>query len=266
MRHKSTFVSAALIAALIAAAPASAQTAIGDLNASREITIEGRVTDVFGNKFVLEDDSGRVLVETGPAWWRSTEVSVDENLTVIGEPGASRTFDAFKIRHGDGREIVIREPNMPPPWAGQESREGRAVDDDTDRRLQRRADTDDQRQIDAALSRGIDLKKITEDAGYVFGYDVDRKKNHYEVEAYSADGVEVELHIDFTGNIRRIAMDDPTYDQAGLRQIVENAGYQWRGDVDRKKKHYEVEAVNRYGERVELHVDYSGEIYKEKWD
>jgi hypothetical protein len=265
MRHKNRFFSAALIAALVAAAPAAAQTAIGDLNASREITIEGRVTDVFGNKFVLEDDSGRVLVETGPAWWRTTEVSVDENLIVIGEPGASRTFDAFTIRHGDGRETVIREPNVPPPWAGQQSPEDRA-DDDNDRRLQRRADADDQLQIDTALTSGIDLKKITEDAGYVFGYDVDREDNHYEVEAFGPNGVEVELHIDFTGNIRRVEMDDPTYDEAGLRRIVETAGYEWRGDIDRKKKHYEVEAVNTRGERVELHVDYSGEIYKEKWD
>ncbi len=254
------FASAALIAALATATPATAQTAIGDLEASRSITIEGRVTDVFGNKFVLEDASGRILVETGPSWWRTTEVSVDENVTVIGEPGASRTFDAFRIRHGDGREIVIREPDMPPPWAGQASPDG------SERRLQRRADADDQREIDTALSTGIDLKKITEDAGYVFGYDVDRKKDHYEVEAFGPNGAEVELHIDFTGNIRRIAMDDPTYDDAGLRQIVENAGYEWRGDIDRKKKHYEVEAVNAYGERVELHVDYSGEIYKEKWD
>ncbi|MBL0935560.1 MAG: hypothetical protein IBJ07_12520 [Rhizobiaceae bacterium] len=257
MRH----LTGAAVAALVAVAgPAAAQTAIGDLNAATGITIEGRVTDVFGNKFVLEDDTGRVLVETGPSWWRTTEVAVGERLTVMGEPDPSRTFDAFSIIHEDGREIKVRDPGMPPPWAGQSSLDG------SESRLQRRADADDQREIDTALTTGIDLKKITEDAGYVFGYDVDRKDDHYEVEAFGPDGAEVELHIDFTGSIRRIAMDDPTYDEAGLRQIVESAGYEWRGDIDRKKKHYEVEAVNARGERVELHVDYSGEIYKEKWD
>jgi len=252
-------------AALIGATgQVSAQTAIGELDASSAITIEGRVTDVFGNKFVLEDESGRVLIETGPSWWRTTEVAVGEQLTIIGRPDASRTFDAFTIRHADGREIVIRTPDMPPPWQERAAPDGR-LDDET-RQLQRRADADDQREIDAASSAGIDLKQITEDAGYVFGYDVDRKNDHYEVEAYGSDGAEVELQIDFTGNVLRVEMDDPTYDEAGLRQIVEQAGYQWRGDIDRKKKHYEVEAVNARGERVELHVDYSGEIYKEKWD
>lgn len=260
MRH----LTGAAVAALVAAAgPASAQTAIGELNAATGITIEGRVTDVFGNKFVLEDDTGRVLVETGPSWWRTTEVAVGERVTVMGEPDQSRTFDAFSIIHEDGREITIRKPGAPAPWAGQT--EPRAQSDG-DSRLRRRADADDQREIDAAGQAGIDLKKIAQDAGYVFGYDVDRKNDHYEVEAYDSNGVEVELHIDFTGRITRVEMDDPTYDEAGLRQIVESAGYAWRGDIDRKKKHYEVEAVNGHGERVELHVDYSGEIYKEKWD
>jgi hypothetical protein len=261
MRHLTGAAFAALVAV---ASPASAQTAIGELNAATGITIEGRVTDVFGNKFVLEDDTGRVLVETGPSWWRTTEVAVGERVTVMGEPDQSRTFDAFSIIHEDGREIKIRDPNMPAPWAG---RAGPGSEpDDAGLRPQRRADADDQREIDAATAAGIDLKKITEEAGFVFGYDVDREDDHYEVEAFAADGAEVELHIDFTGAIRRVEMDDPTYDEAGLRQIVESAGYAWRGDIDRKKKHYEVEAVNGHGERVELHVDYSGEIYKEKWD
>lgn len=263
----------ALVAAcLLAGGPAMAQTPIGELGPASTITIEGRVTDVFGNKFVLEDASGRVLVETGPSWWRTTEVSVGDELTIIGLPVQNRTFDAFTIRHDDGREVTIREPNMPPPWANQRAPGERADDApregarETMPNLQRRADSDDQREIDAAQRTGVDLKRITEEAGYIFGYDVDRKSDHFEVEAFSADGAEVELHIDFTGNIRRIAMDDPSYDEAGLRALVEEAGYQWRGDIDRKKKHYEVEAVNTHGERVELHVDFTGEIYKEKWD
>lgn len=97
--------------------PALAQAPIASLNQADDIVIEGRVTDIFGNKFVLADDSGRILVETGPHWFTRIDVRPGERLRVIGRAEGAG-FDAFRIVREDGREIHIRPSSGPPPWAG----------------------------------------------------------------------------------------------------------------------------------------------------
>ena len=49
-------------------------------------------------------------------------------------------------------------------------------------------------------------------------------------------------------------------------EILRKAGYRDLDDVDRKRDHYEVEARNRFGEKVEVHIDFAGNIYREKRD
>ncbi|HXF53113.1 MAG TPA: hypothetical protein VNK52_03215 [Hyphomicrobiaceae bacterium] len=87
----------------------------------RTALIEGRVTDVFGNSFVVEHDGERVLVETGPEWHRRVEVGVGERIKAVGRRDDD-VFEAFRILHEDGREVTIRTPDGPPPWAGGPSR------------------------------------------------------------------------------------------------------------------------------------------------
>jgi len=79
--------------------------------------IEGRVTDVFGNRFVVEHGGERVLVETGPEWHRRIEVRIGERIKATGHRDDGG-FEAFRILHEDGREVTIRAPDGPPPWAG----------------------------------------------------------------------------------------------------------------------------------------------------
>ena len=40
--------------------------AIGDMREDTPVAVKGEVTDIFGNKFVIQDSSGRALVDTGP--------------------------------------------------------------------------------------------------------------------------------------------------------------------------------------------------------
>lgn len=118
MRIRYSAIFAALLAASAAAVtvPVFAQTPISDLDRSRGVTIEGRITDVFGNKFVQEDDSGRILVETGAEWYTRIDVRPGARLKVAGRPDGGG-FNAFRITREDGREIVMRSPEGPPPWA-----------------------------------------------------------------------------------------------------------------------------------------------------
>jgi hypothetical protein len=103
--------------AALAAPPVAAQTAIGDLGARPMVEIEGSVTEVFGNKFVLRDATGSVLVTNGPSWHHQLDVAPGETLRVAGELDEDE-FDAFRIYRSDGEVIEIRPVDGPPPWAG----------------------------------------------------------------------------------------------------------------------------------------------------
>lgn len=76
------------------------------------VAVKGQVDEVFGNKFIIQDDSGRALVETGRAGERATLVAKSETVTVQGR------FDhgfiqAQAISHSDGRNDLLG-PGGPP--------------------------------------------------------------------------------------------------------------------------------------------------------
>jgi hypothetical protein len=114
--HMRTIMLGAALTALIAGT-AAAQTPIGDLSPRGGVTIRGEITDVFGNKFVVQDGSGRTLVESGPAWRQRLPLEAGETVTVTGRPGASG-FDAFTIVRENGERIEIRGADAPPPRMG----------------------------------------------------------------------------------------------------------------------------------------------------
>ena len=176
------------------AAPATTQTPIGAI-APGGIAIEGQVTDVFGNRFVLQDATGRVLVEAGPDWYHRLDIRQGERLRVIGRPDGG-SFDAFTIRREDGREITIRRAEGSPPWAGRPGREAR------DRRDRERREERQRGGIDEAEAR-----RVAEAAGYRIRGDVERKRRHWEIEAFNPRNERVEIHIDMAGRITREEWD-----------------------------------------------------------
>ncbi|TVP62013.1 MAG: DNA-binding protein [Nodularia sp. (in: Bacteria)] len=98
-------------------------TPIGDLQSPRAITIAGRVESIIGNKFILNDGTGEIIVDAGPSWWHNINLSQGEQVTVTGELGKKGDeFDAFTITRATGSVIEIRSPEGPPPWAGGRNR------------------------------------------------------------------------------------------------------------------------------------------------
>jgi len=77
------------------------------------VAVKGQVTEIFGNKFVVQDPSGRALVETGRAGEGGGLVAKDESVTVQGrfERGV---IQAQAISHMDGRNDLIGPPGPPP--------------------------------------------------------------------------------------------------------------------------------------------------------
>ncbi len=208
---RTALLAGSLVAAL-AAGVAHAQTPIGSLDATGGITISGTVSDVFGNKFVLEDESGRVLVENGPDWFHRIEVARGEKVSVTGRPEGG-SFDAFTIVRADGTRVEVRPAGGPPPWAGGRERHaergGRPDRRDGERSGQRqRGEERGPRRVAAAeeLPRDQIMSRL-EAAGYTDIDDVDRKGRHWEVDARNRFGDKVEVHIDFAGNIYKEERD-----------------------------------------------------------
>lgn len=93
---------------LVALAPES----VSALKDGTMAAIKGDVAEVFGNKFVVDDGSGRALVETGRRGADTTLVAKGEVVTVQGrfEHGF---LHAAAITHADGQVDSLDPP--PPP-------------------------------------------------------------------------------------------------------------------------------------------------------
>ncbi len=78
------------------------------------VAVKGTVAEIFGDKFIVEDDSGRALVETGPQGDTGKLVAKSETVTVQGrfEHGF---IHAVAIEHGDGHTDVVAPPGPPHP-------------------------------------------------------------------------------------------------------------------------------------------------------
>jgi hypothetical protein len=77
-------------------------------------SIKGQVAEVFGNKFIIADASGRALVETGREGEGGRLVRPNETVTVQGQ--FERGFlHASVIQHEDGHADLVGPSKGPPP-------------------------------------------------------------------------------------------------------------------------------------------------------
>ena len=154
--------------------------AIQALAPSGATAIKGTVAEIFGNKFVVQDPTGRALVETGPAGEDGKLVAKGEAVTVQGrfETGF---LHAGVLTHGDGRTVVLGPAGGPPmgslDWA--KDRIGLGPKPDL-----------------AALTASVQA------SGYSDVRITGRGPRHLEVAAKDRDGQEHQLHVGFDGQIR----------------------------------------------------------------
>lgn len=98
-------------ATVLALAPAP----ITAMKAGEAAAVKGEVTDVFGNRFVVSDGTGKALVDTGPSGEGRDLVKPGETVTVQGR------FDRGQLRaavlsHADGRQDGLDPgPGFGPP-------------------------------------------------------------------------------------------------------------------------------------------------------
>jgi hypothetical protein len=101
---------------------AQAQVSIRDLQRNLGIYLVGEVRSVSGNKFILDDGTGQIMVDAGPSWYQPIDIAVGEKVKVVGKYDDFE-FDAYSIIRRDGEVIQIRPAGGPPPWI--EIRHGR---------------------------------------------------------------------------------------------------------------------------------------------
>jgi hypothetical protein len=88
--------------------------AIGRMQPDNVVAVKGTVVEIFGSKFILQDDSGRALVELGPQGEDGNVVTRGETVTVQGvfELGF---IHAQLVSHADGRNQAFGPPRPRPP-------------------------------------------------------------------------------------------------------------------------------------------------------
>ncbi len=89
-------------------------TSISSLRDCRStVTIEGKVAEIFDNKFIVQDETGRALIETGPGGDDGKLVVLDEPINVQGRFDEGFLHASYLV-HQDGRTDALRPPPGPP--------------------------------------------------------------------------------------------------------------------------------------------------------
>jgi hypothetical protein len=100
---------------------------IAQMASGRDLAVKGQVAEVFGNKFIIQDDSGRTLVDTGPHGEGAKPAAKGETITVQGH------FDdgfihATVMTRADGTSEAFGPPKHPRPEHGPGDRPGPHAD------------------------------------------------------------------------------------------------------------------------------------------
>lgn len=98
---------------------ALAPSPIGSVKDGTATAVKGQVTDVFGKSFVLADETGKALIDTGRDGEGRDLVKAGETVTVQGRFDRG-TLRAAVLSHADGRQDGLDPgpgfgPPPPPP-------------------------------------------------------------------------------------------------------------------------------------------------------
>jgi uncharacterized protein YdeI (BOF family) len=86
---------------------------IGQIQEDAPVAVKGSVAEIFGNKFIVQDDSGRALVDLGPRGENADAVTKGETITVQGRFDRGMVHAQLLV-HADGRSEAFGPPGRPP--------------------------------------------------------------------------------------------------------------------------------------------------------
>ena len=209
-----------------------------DLTRDGPVLLQGKVAEIFGNRFILDAAGERCLVE--PAIDPSVlSASVGDNVSVEGQRSGALVKAERVLRGTESMLSATAAASSAAPVSP------------------------DRTGITAIL-QDLGLTPI--------GAPV-RKKQHTEILARMPDGRMVYVSLDRSNRLWEVEDAEHEKKRAappGLTRddyvrLAREAGFSPTGDFEQKRNHVELEVTNRRGERLELHMDLAGTIYKQIW-
>lgn len=252
-----------LIAATIMAAPVGLAVAQVPIESLSSTVIEGRVGEVFGSRFILEDDGGRVLVETQGDLPDGAVIGTDDQLVIVGTD-TPNGFLANAISRDDGTEL-LGAPRPPSPAAAPASAaaapssavapEARAITQATPG-----AALDDAAALAAVEALGFTNVRLEE-----------RGRDHFEYDARDADGRRVEVEIARDGTLRKLDVEDDTRSgtvdlialvPAAIGTLAKEAGMVALDEYEATSRHFKLDGYTADGHDLELEFALNGTLRK----
>lgn len=120
-----------LLASAGLATTAAAQVPLSQITGETGITVRGEVAEIFGHRFILEEDGTRILVEA-PEGAGRLDLGAGETVIVSGHPRAG-AFEAMRILREDGSPLALGEPRATTGPGGDAATAGGSGEDAPDR-------------------------------------------------------------------------------------------------------------------------------------
>ena len=204
---------------------------ISKLAPSQAIKTRGRVAEIFGNKFILQDDTGGRWSNLAPRAHEEELVDVGKDVVVEG-----------RFKHGFIHATALTTRGRRRTLGGK---------------------GDGPEKHPAAEYNHSTVLAAAAKAGFSDARIIDAKKHHAEVVAKDKAGVEYELHIEFDGKLRH-KMRVAALGEFEIKALIEKEGYTYDGSMRPEKKHMVVAAKNTRGKRVTIDVHRDGRIRREE--
>ncbi|RIY00780.1 hypothetical protein D3218_10230 [Aureimonas flava] len=253
------------------APPAPRSATVGELRDMNDLRLEGKVAEVFGNRFVLEDATGRALVELGPRGARGDLVKVGDTVSVDGRFERGQV-DARSISVGGGERVALERPR---PERDGPRGPGRGPGRDGPRHGPRGEDgpppppPHEERAGRGWFGGGVDEAAATKaltDAGYTEVTLTDTKRHHAEFTAKDADGRMWEIKVDDDNRIDEREPYAAPLGEDAARAAIERLGYTYGGDYEVMKDHVEADAKDASGRDMRIELNADGSLRKERFE
>lgn len=193
-------------------------------------TVTGTVTDTFGSRFVLETDTGKLLVDIGPKGTEKLIVKRGEKIQIEGDK-VDNQLRARRVTMADGSAFVVDKRGR--TW--REWLLGKTAEP-------------------AGPFGPAQATKIATDKGYLVSGEPVAKKKHFEVMA-AKDGKTYELKVHRNGKIDQ----ETVFRAAEARKLATDKGYEVTTDPVPMKKHFRVAAM-KGGKAFDIDLHRDGRI------
>ncbi|MEQ1715053.1 MAG: hypothetical protein ABL907_03545 [Hyphomicrobium sp.] len=197
---------------------------------AEDVAFKGTVTDVFGDRAVMEADGKKYLVNFGPRIKDVGTLKSGDQLVIDGDLKKSGEVRAHHVTTADGRKIEAGKDKK--SWS-----EWLLGDDADDKPF-----------------TAADARKVATDKGYTLTSEPMGDRKHF-VALATKDAKAFEINIHRDGNV----VEKAPYAAADAKKAAIAKGYDVMGEPAAMKQHYEMLA-RKEGQFFELHANRDGEV------